>query len=317
MVEFGYALSSEEHSPAALVANAVRAERAGFDFVSISDHFHPWLDTQGQSAFVWSVLGAIATSTERIKVGTGVTCPIIRIHPVILAQAAATAAAMMPGRFLYGVGTGENLNEHVLGDKWPIASVRREMLTEAIEITRLLWDGRLHTFAGRYYSVENARIYTLPDEPPPILVAASGAESAELAGRIADGLWSSSSDPDVSGLYEKAGGRGPRFAQLTLCYAGTDDDALRVARRVWPTGALKGPLNQELPLPEHFAQAAEMVKDDDLRKAMSLGPDPSPLLEEVRKAIDAGYDHVYLHQIGADQEGFFEFWERELRPQLG
>jgi coenzyme F420-dependent glucose-6-phosphate dehydrogenase len=317
MVQFGYALSSEEHTPSALVANAVRAEEAGFEFVSISDHFHPWIDAQGQSSFVWSVIGAIASSTDRIKVGTGVTCPIIRIHPVILAQAAATVTSMMPGRFLYGVGTGENLNEHVLGAKWPIVSVRQDMLAEAIEITRMLWDGRLHTFQGRFFSVENARIYTLPDEPPPIIVAASGPESAELAGRIGDGLWSTSTDPDISGSFEKAGGHGPRFAQITLCFAKTEDEALATARGVWPTSALTGQLNQELPLPEHFAHAVEMVKDDDLRESMSLGPDPAPVLDKVREAIDAGFDWVYFHQVGRDQEAFFEFWERELRPQLG
>jgi G6PDH family F420-dependent oxidoreductase len=316
VVEFGYALSSEEHGASALVANAVRAEQAGFDFVGISDHFHPWLDAQGQSPFVWSVIGGIAASTDRIKVGTGVTCPTIRIHPAILAQAVATVASMMPGRFLYGVGTGENLNEHVLGDKWPIASVRREMLEEAVQLTRLLWDGRLHTFEGRFYSVENARIYSVPDDPPPIIVAASGPEAAELAARIGDGLWSSGAEPDVSAWFEKAGGRGPRFAQLTLCYATTDDEALKTVRRVWPTSALKGPLNQELALPGHFEQAVEMVKDDDLRQSMPLGPDAAPVLEKVREAIDAGYDQVYFHQVGSDQEAFFEFWERELRPQL-
>ena len=317
MVEFGYALSTEEHTPDRLVGNAVRAEQSGFDFIGVSDHFHPWIDAQGHSPFVWSILGAIAAKTERIKVGTGVTCPIIRIHPVILAQAAATAAAMMPGRFVYGVGTGENLNEHVLGDKWPIVSQRQEMLEEAIQITRMLWDGRQHTFEGEFYSVENARLYTVPDEPPPIVVAASGPESAELAGRIGDGLWNVGGDPDVSASFEKAHGRGPRFAQLTICFAETDDDALQTVRRVWPNAALKGPLSQELPLPEHFAQAAEMVKDDDLREAMPLGPDPAPVLQKVQEAVDAGYDHVYIHQVGPDQEAFFGFWERELRPQLG
>ena len=182
-MELGYAISSEEHRPLDLVDNAVRAEEAGFGFALISDHFHPWTDRQGQSPFVWGVLGGIAAETERLVVGTGVTCPILRLHPAIVAQAAATAAAMLPGRFFLGVGTGENLNEHVLGQRWPATHVRREMLEEAIAVMRLLWEGRLESHRGRHFTVENARIYTLPDEPIDVLVAAGGVEAAELAGR--------------------------------------------------------------------------------------------------------------------------------------
>lgn len=317
MVDYGYALSSEEHTPLDLVRNGVRAEQAGFSFVSISDHFHPWIDAQGNSPFVWSVIGGIATTTERIRVGTGVTCPLIRIHPAVIAHAAATAAAMLPGRFMLGLGTGENLNEHVLGDKWPIVSERQQMLEEAIEVIRLLWDGQLHTHHGDYYDVENARLYTLPDEPPPIIVAAAGTDSAELAARIGDGLWSVGPNADVVKSFEHAGGSGPRIAQLTFCYAANEDDALHTVQRVWPLTALKGPLNQELPLPQHFEQAAQMVREDDIREAIPLGPDPEPVLRKVSEFEAAGYDHIYLHQIGPDQDGFFSFWERELRPQLG
>src|ERR687883_157173 len=189
MVELGYALSSEEHTPNDLVRYARRAEEVGFAFALISDHYHPWLDQQGQSPFVWSVVGAIAHATQRLRLGTGVTCPTMRIHPAIVAQAAATAAAMMPGRFFLGVGTGENLNEHILGDRWPEADVRREMLEEAVEVIRLLWQGGQRSHHGRHYTVENARVYTLPETPPPIIVAASGPKAAELAGRIGDGFW--------------------------------------------------------------------------------------------------------------------------------
>lgn len=317
MAEYGYSLSSEEHRPNDLVAHAVQAERAGFSFIGVSDHFHPWIDAQGEAPFVWSVLGGIAAATERIRVGTGVTCPTIRIHPAIIAQAAATVAAMMPGRFLLGVGTGENLNEHVLGDKWPATSDRRDMLEEAVAVIRDLWRGELTSHHGDFYDVENARIYTLPDELPPIIVAASGPEAADLAGRIGDGLWNVGGDPEVAAGFAAAGGTGPRIVQLTICYAETEDAALRTAREVWPIAGLTGPLTQELPLPSHFEQASEMVTDSALREAMPLGPDPEPVLSKVNECLAAGYDHVYLHQVGPDQGGFFSFWERELQPQLG
>lgn len=174
MVQIGYALSSEEHRPDDLVRNACAAEQAGFQFALISDHYHPWIDRQGHSPFVWTVIGGIAQATDRIRLGTGVTCPTIRIHPAIIAQAAATAAVMLPDRFFLGVGTGENLNEHVLGHRWPPFDLRAEMLEEAVEVIRMLWNGDTVTFYGSFYVVEEARLYTLPESPPPICVAASG-----------------------------------------------------------------------------------------------------------------------------------------------
>lgn len=189
MTEFGYALSSEEHAPNDLVCYAVRAEQIGFTFALISDHFHPWTDRQGHSPFVWTVIGGIAQATQRLRLGTGVTCPTIRTHPAIIAQAAATSAAMMPGRFFLGVGSGENLNEHILGDYWPPSDVRLDMLEEAVEVMRLLWEGGTKSHEGPYYNtVHNARIYTLPSEPPPVYMAVGGSRSAKLAGRIADGI---------------------------------------------------------------------------------------------------------------------------------
>src|SRR5438105_2683960 len=184
MTELGYALSSEEHPPAELVRLARAAEDAGFSFALISDHFHPWTDRQGESAFVWSVVGAIAQSTERLRLGTGVTCPTIRIHPAIVAQAAATCAALMPGRFFLGVGTGENLNEHVLGDRWPGADERLEMLEEAVALMRELWRGELVSHRGRHYTVDRARIYSRPDTPPPLAVASAAPNTADIAGRF-------------------------------------------------------------------------------------------------------------------------------------
>src|ERR671924_1237017 len=220
MAAIGYKLSSEEFGARELVRLARAAEEHGFSFAVISDHFHPWTDSQGQSPFVWSVLGGIAAATERLRVGTGVTCPLVRVHPAIVAQAAATTAAMMPGRFLLGVGTGENLNEHVLGDRWPATDERREMLAEAVEVIRLLWEGGQQSHRGPHYTVENARVYTLPDEPPPIVIAASGEEAVKLAGEIGDGLVSLAPEGEMLETFDKAGGAGkPRYGQVEVCWA--------------------------------------------------------------------------------------------------
>src|SRR5919109_339000 len=275
MVEFGYTLSAEEHGPADLVRWARAAEDAGFGFALISDHFHPWIDRQGHSPFVWTVLGGIAEATERLHVGTGVTCPLIRIHPAIVAQAAATTAALMSGRFFLGVGTGENLNEHILGDRWPPAAMRLEMLEEAVELIRFLWRGEDAPHRGRHYTVENARIYTLPEEPPPIFVAAAGEKATKLAGRIGDGLIGTSPDAEQIRRFERAGGEDkPRYAQVHVCWAGTEEEAKHVAREWWPNTTLPGELGVELALPRHFEQAAELLSEDDVCKQLTCGPDP-------------------------------------------
>ena len=312
-VRFGYALSSEEHPPATLVANAQRAERAGFEFAMISDHFHPWIDRQGQSPFVWSVLGGIAATTERITVGTGVTALSLRIHPAILAQAAATTAAMLPGRFWFGVGTGENLNEHILGDPWPEHAMRAAMLEEAVALIRRLWTGELIDHDGDFYRVSRARLYTLPQAPPPILIAASGEESATLAGKVGDGLITTAPDKKVLRAY---GEKGPRVGQVTVCWAKDEKAARRTALEWWPTGAIPGDNSQELPLPSSFESLAELVTEDGVAEQIPCGPDPEVHLAKLQPFIDAGFSHVYLHQVGPDQEGFFRFAEKELLPRL-
>jgi coenzyme F420-dependent glucose-6-phosphate dehydrogenase len=316
LVEIGYALSSEEHRPLDLVRHARLAEEAGFPFALVSDHFHPWIDKQGESPFVWSVLGAIAIETEHLHIGTGVTCPLIRTHPAIIAQAAATAAAMLPGRFFLGVGTGENLNEHVHGDRWPSASERREMLEEAVELMRLLWQGELCSFEGKHYRVDDARIYTLPDAPIEVVVAAGGPLAAELAGRIGDGLVSTAPDPELVERFERAGGRGPRYGQLTVCWAASEEEARRTAHEWWPNAALTGPLSQELPLPSHFEEAARMVSEDDVAETVVCGADPEAHLEGIARFATAGFDHVYVHQVGPDQEGFLDFYASEVIPGI-
>src|SRR5918998_3560501 len=249
-VQIGYAISSEEHLPNDIVRHAQLAEDAGFPFALISDHFHPWVDAQGHSPFVWSVIGGIAHVTERLRLGTGVTCPTIRIHPAIIAQAAATCAEMMPGRFFLGVGTGENLNEHILGDRWPEVDVRLEMLEEAVEVMRSLWSGSLSSHHGHHYTVENARIFDVPDEPPPIAVAASGTKAVELAGRIGDGLVSLAPEEGILERFDQAGGAGkPRYAEVGVCWHPEEKTARRMVYELWPVGGIKGQLSQELPLP--------------------------------------------------------------------
>jgi coenzyme F420-dependent glucose-6-phosphate dehydrogenase len=316
MVEIGYALSSEEHSADELVELAAAAESAGFSFAFISDHYHPWTDRQGQSPFVWTVLGAIAAKTSRIRLGTGVTCPIIRIHPAVIAQAAATTAALMPGRFWLGLGTGERLNEHVVGRPWPPVEVRRAMLEEAVSIIRGLWQGGTFSHRGAHFTVEDARIYSLPRQLPLILLAAAGPVTGTTAGRIADGLISTApSEKTVTAYRQAAPDPGPRIGQLTVCWAPTEREARQTALTWWPTAALHGAVSQELARPADFADLAKGVTADQVADEVICGPDPEPVLEAIRAFEAAGFDHVYLHQVGREQEGFLRFAQDHLLRQ--
>ncbi|MPZ22692.1 MAG: TIGR03557 family F420-dependent LLM class oxidoreductase [Dehalococcoidia bacterium] len=316
-MKLGYAIASEEHQPRDLVRYAQMAEEAGFSFALISDHYHPWIDQQGHSPFVWSVIGAIAEATSRIELGTGVTCPTTRIHPAIIAQAAATSAVMMPGRFFLGVGTGEALNEHILGQQWPPANRRLEMLEEAIEVIRLLWQGGYKSHYGRFYTVENARIYTLPESPPPVVVAASGPESAELAGRVGDAFCSTSPDEEVVRRFNDTGGAGkPRYGMVTVCWASDEASARVTALKQWPNAAIGGQLSQELALPLFYEQAAETVTEDHIAEFIACGPDAEKHIEMINKYAAGGFDHICVHQVGPDQEGFFGFYQREIMPAL-
>ena len=316
MVELGYTLSSEEHPPNDLVEQAARAEELGFDFLSISDHFHPWIGQQGEAGFVWSTLGGVAHATDDIPVGVGVNCPIMRYHPVNVAQAAATVADMLPGQFFLGVGTGELLNEHVVGEHWPPHAKRLEMLEEAVEIIRTLWQGGQRSYDGEHFTVENAQLFTLPEEPPPIVVSAYGPRAARSAADIGDGLWTVGPQ-DVVDTWEEAGGEGPRYAQLSICYAEDESEAIETAHEWWPNSALPGELSAQLPTPVHFEQACQMVSEEDIEESSIItSPDPADHVETIEQAADAGYDHVYVHQIGPDQESFFEFYEEEVLPEV-
>jgi G6PDH family F420-dependent oxidoreductase len=314
-VKLGVGFSSEELSANEIVGAAVLAEEAGFTTAWVSDHYHPWIDAQGESPFVWSVLGGIATATEQLRVGTGVTCPSMRIHPAVLAQAAATTQTMFEGRFWFGVGSGEALNEHILGDKWPETNVRLDMMSEAVSVIRQLWSGEQVSHYGPHFTVENARIYSLPDEPPPIYVSAFGRKSAELAARIGDGLVSTKPD-DVVEWYDNSGGAGPKLAQVKVVWAESVAAAEDLAFERWPTSGLAGELSQELPTPKHFEQAASVLHKEDVVSSFACGPDPQRHIDAIRTYVDAGYDEVYVTQVGDDQEGFLRFYAEHVLPHF-
>lgn len=315
-MELGYHLSSEEWGANELVHHARRAEESGFTFALISDHYHPWTERQGQSPFVWGVLGGIARATQHLRVGTGVTCPTIRIHPAILAQSAATIAAMMPGRFFFGLGSGENVNEHVVGAPWPPTPLRLEMLAEAIEVMRLLWEGGQRSYEGLHYVVEHARVYTLPDPPPPMFVAAGGPHAAALAGQMADGLICSGPNGDLVETFNQNGGDSrPRYGKLTVCWAPTEAEARRTAHEWWPNTVL-GKWSLALRLPSEFEEASSRVTEEQVAAEVLCSPDPEAHVARVREFERAGFDHVWVHQVGPDQEGFFNFYSKEVMPKL-
>jgi len=315
-LRIGYHLSCEEHGPDRLVEWGRRAEEAGFDFLTVSDHYHPWTRRQGQSPFVWSVLGALAQATERIEIGTAVTCPMIRVHPAVIAQAAATTACMMPGRFFLGVGTGEALNEHILGDRWPSSGVRREMLEEAVEVIRLLWNGGNQSHFGKHYTVEQATIFTLPDEPPPIVVSGFGEHATRLAARIGDGYMNTQPDADATKIYRGEGGSGRCYGKLDVCLADSEQAAKRTALETWPTSAIQGEVMQILPLPAHFEQATANVTEDQVAESIVCDQDIQVHIDRLRGYADAGYDSVTVQQAGDDQWRMLDTYRHEVLPEL-
>ena len=286
---------------------------AGFHALWISDHYHPWNDEQGHSPFVWSVIGALAEATS-LPVTTGVTCPTVRIHPAIIAQAAATSGVLHEGRFSLGVGSGEALNEHILGDRWPEADVRLEMLEEAVEVIRLLWQGGDQSHHGRHYTVENARVYDLPAEPPPILVSGFGPKAIELAARIGDGFCTTSPDKDAIDRYRSEGGKGPVHAGTKVCFMDDAQTALETVLRLWPNEGLPGELAQVLPTPAHFEQACELITGEHI--ASPVGPDLDKHAESLQQYADAGVDELFVQQIGPDQDAFFTTWADKVLPRF-
>jgi G6PDH family F420-dependent oxidoreductase len=312
-MRIGFFLAAEEFAPGELVAQARAAEEAGFHGLWISDHYHPWNDEQGESPFVWTVLGALSQVTSRGPVTTAVTCPTVRIHPAVMAQAAATTAAMFGDRFRFGLGSGEALNEHVLGDAWPEAEVRLEMLEEAVELMRELWSGEVVNHRGRHYRVQHARIYTLPDAPPPIPISGFGPKAVDLVARIGDGYVTTMPDADLIERYRSNGG-GDKVVQagLKVCFGPDEGEARRTVRRLWPNEGLPGELAQVLPTPEHFEQATELVTEEMLGESVPCGPDLDRHAEAIQEFADAGVDELYLHQIGGPDDDFFGKYSKEI-----
>ena len=316
MTRFGYFLASEDWGPDELLRQARLSEEAGFDALWISDHFHPWTDEQGQSPFVWSVIGGLSRETS-LPITTAVTCPTVRIHPAVVAQAAATSALMTGGRFVLGVGTGEALNEQVTGAAWPLAAERMEMLEEAVEVLRALWAGDVVTHHGRHYVVEHARIYTLPETPPPVYVSGLAPAAAELAGRIGDGYIATMPAADLVKRFNEAGGEGkPKQGGLNVCYGPDADDAVATVQRLWPNMGLPGELAQVLRTPEHMMQASSLVPKDAIASSATCGPDVEAHVTAMQAYLDAGFDEVYVNQIGPAQDEFFNFYGKEVLPEL-
>jgi G6PDH family F420-dependent oxidoreductase len=314
----GYTIMGEQAGPKQLVEDAVRAEEVGFDFVAASDHYSPWLDEQGHSPYTWSVLGAVAHATERIDLMTYVTCPTMRYHPAVVAQKAATIQLLSDGRFTLGLGAGENLNEHVVGAAWPPVDVRHTMLRDALEIIRALFAGETVTHRGPGLSTENAKLWDLPPDPPPIAVAVSGPESCEIAGRYGDAMTAVEPEPALGERFDAAGGAGkPRIGQVAISY---DPDPAAATKRAveqfrWFAGGWD--VMAELPGTKHFAAASATVTDDDITKQIPCGDDPAAVLDAVGKFTDAGFTHVALVQVGGEHQARFLDWaERDLLPAL-
>ena len=316
MPKIGYFLSSEEQTPQELIEQATLAEQAGFEALWISDHYHPWNDEQGQSPLVWSIIGGIS-QVCRLPVTTAVTCPTVRIHPAVVAQAAATSAVMLKGRFVLGVGTGEALNEHIFGDAWPSADVRIEMLEEAVEVMRALWKGEYTYHRGRHYTVENARLYTLPSEPPKVYVSAFGPKALEAAARFGDGYISTMPDADMIKQWrDKAGADKPTQGGYKVAYADDEDSGVKIAHRLWANAGVPGELAQVLPSPKHFEQVSGLVTEDMTRESTVCGRDVDRHVHQLQDYVDAGYDEVYVSNIGPHYREFFDFYRDEVLPRV-
>ena len=315
-MRLGYKLIAESYGPKEIVRQAVEAERAGFDFVEISDHYHPWLSGTDHAGFAWSMLASIAAKTTRIELGTGVTCPTMRYHPAIVAQAAATTAILADGRMFLGLGSGENLNEHIIGRPWPAVHVRQAMLREAIRIIRLLWSGGYQSYEGKYLQISDARVFDLPDELPVIAVAAGGQQAAAIAAELGDGLFATEPDRKIVSTYSQHGGLGPRFAEVPLAWAPDEGSAAASAYEKFRFGLTGWKVQSELPNPVNFRAATAFVGEDHILASFACGPDPARHVEVSRDYVDAGFDNLVLTNAGPDPDGFFEFFAQTLRPRI-
>jgi G6PDH family F420-dependent oxidoreductase len=317
MVALGYTLMCEQRSPKDLVRDAVLAEQAGFDFSVISDHFHPWVEAQGHSGYAWSILGAIAQATTRLPLMTYVTAPIIRYHPAVVAQKAATMALLADGRFRLGLGSGEQLNEHVVGQGYPAVDVRHEMLVEAVEIIRALWEGEYVTYRGAHFDVEGAKVFDLPVSPPPLGIAVSGKQSCGLAGELADLVIATEPKAELIQMFQEAGGTGkPAVGQTAVCW-GPDAAACRALATEqfgWSLGGWK--IQAELPNTVNFEAFGQVVTEEAVAAKVPCGPDTAKIVEGVKPFVDAGFTEVALIQIGQNQAEFCDYFAQELGPAL-
>ena len=318
MTAWGYTMMTEQSRPDRLVGDLVAAEAAGFDFSVCSDHYFPWLEEQGHAGYAWSILGAAAQATERIPLMTYVTCPILRYHPAVVAQKAATMQLLSGGRFRLGLGAGENLNEHVVGKRWPAVGERHEMLAEAVEIIAALLDGEHLNYRGAYFDVESAHLYDLHDERVPIGIAVSGERSCKQAGEYADVLVAVEPKPDLVEMFERSGGEGkPKVGQIAVSYDPDRERAVRRAHEQFRWFGLGWKVNADLPAPSSFEAAAQFVTPEQVGEQLACGADVEEFVEKVKPFIDAGFTEVALVQIGGDhQESFLRWAEAELLPAL-
>jgi G6PDH family F420-dependent oxidoreductase len=315
-MRIGYKLMAEGFGPQELIRQAIRAEAAGFDFVEISDHYHPWVEAQGHSPFAWTVLGAIAARTDRLQLATGVTCPTVRYHPAIIAQAAATLALVSDNRFTLGIGAGERLNEHVVGTGFPSVRGRHERLVEALDIINLLWSGGYQSYEGKHLQLEDAQVFDLPDPLPVIAVAAGGTDAAELAATHGSGLFATEPRADLVEAFAGKGGTGPKYAEVPVAWAPKADDAVEHALKMSAWSLTGWKVMSELPNPVNFEAASGTVRAEDIRGQFAVGPDPEPYVEAVKKFTDAGFDHIVLQNGGPDPDGFIDFFQKTLADQL-
>jgi G6PDH family F420-dependent oxidoreductase len=316
MIKLGYKLMSEEHGPIDLVRNANRAEQAGFDFAAISDHFFPWVDEQGHSPFAWSVLGALANATRHVGLMTAVTCPIMRYHPAIIAQGTATLGLLSDNRFTLGLGAGERLNEHIVGEGWPGRGERHERLSEAVDIIQGLLAGTLTNYRGNYFVLDDARLFDRPHLKPPVVIAAGGPRAARIAARKGDGLIATEPRADLVEAFNSTGGSGPRYAEVAMCYGKQEEETQQTANRYFRWSITGWPVMAELPDTDSFASATRHVSPETVAQKVSCGPSAERHMQAIDRYIQAGYDHIILTQIGPDQDEFLEFFERELAPNL-
>jgi coenzyme F420-dependent glucose-6-phosphate dehydrogenase len=321
----GYAASFEQFHPTDLLNYSKQAEKVGFGAVMASDHFHPWVPSQGHSAFVWSWMGALGAQTN-LRFGTGVTPPGYRYHPAVIAQAAATLEAMFPGRFYLGLGAGEALNEHIIGDYWPEAPVRLERLMEAIEIIQALFTGKVVKHRGAHFNVESAKIYTMPDAPPPIYVATSGPIMAQRTGKFTDGIITvGAADEKIKGLldrYDKGAQEAgkdpvtmPRILQVKISFADSEEQAVEYAMKEWPNGGMNFP-KADIRNPEDFEAMAKLVRPDNYKNRVLLTPDLSEHVAHLQHFIDLGFNEIYIHNVARNQEAFIDAYGKQVLPNL-